>query len=218
MLHRVVSQERFPIWLHTVAGAIAGVILCWFGWNAYEGYRTTAVTIAKIEKIKELQTTITHLDEVLTTSARMAAATGERRWEERYRQFEPQLDAAIKEAIQLAPDVSNALAAAQTDAANSKLVEMEKRGFDLVHQGYLEEARTLLSSAEYEEQKRLYGAGMTQFAALLHAATQTLLQSQAHRAFFNITVTSVAIPLALIGWLMILQAMRRRRRERADGL
>ena len=45
---------------------------------------------------------IVHLDEVLTMAARMAAATGDMAWEERYRSAEPNLGAAIEEAIRLA--------------------------------------------------------------------------------------------------------------------
>ncbi len=44
----------------------------------------------------QLRGTIIHPDEVLTMSARMAAATGNLWWEERYRGFEPRLDAAIE--------------------------------------------------------------------------------------------------------------------------
>ena len=64
-------------------------------------------------------------------SARMAAATGDDKWGKRYRQYEPALDAAIKEAIRLAPGSYSAEAAAQTDAVNVALVDMENQAFDL---------------------------------------------------------------------------------------
>ena len=60
-------------------------------------------------------------------SARMAAVTGDLAWERRYRQFEPQLDAAIKEATALTSESGSTDAATQTDAANLKLVELDRR-------------------------------------------------------------------------------------------
>jgi hypothetical protein len=42
--------------------------------------------------VKQLQGKIVYLDEVLTMSAMMAAATGNAQWEQRYRDFEPQTD------------------------------------------------------------------------------------------------------------------------------
>ena len=112
-------------------------------------------------RTEKLRSTIIHLDEVLTMSARMAAATGNLQWEKRYHSFEPKLDAAIKEAIRLAPEAYSGKDAADTDAANIRLVEMENKSFDLVRKGRIEEAKTLLFSNEYEEQKRIYAQGMT---------------------------------------------------------
>lgn len=78
----------------------------------------------------------------------MAAETCDFKWEERYLKFEPQLDAAIKEAKRLAPETLIFESAAQTDAANTKLVAMEKHAFELVRQGQKEEALAILLSEE----------------------------------------------------------------------
>jgi hypothetical protein len=43
--------------------------------------------------LQQLSDEIIYLDEVLTMSARMAASTGNLEWENRYRTFEPKLDA-----------------------------------------------------------------------------------------------------------------------------
>ena len=66
-------------------------------------------------------------DEVLTMSARMAAATGDSSYKQRYDKFDAELDTLIKE-------TANALGLSevrqfveQTDDANRKLVEMERR-------------------------------------------------------------------------------------------
>jgi len=96
-------------------------------WPAYRSYRKVDTVQLHTLRIKELQGMIVHLNEVLTMSARMAAVTGDLAWERRYRQFEPRLDAAIKEAFVLASETGSVGAAAQTDATNLKLVELDIR-------------------------------------------------------------------------------------------
>ena len=50
-------------------------------------------------RLERLHGDILHLDEVLTMSARMAAASGDVKWESRYLSFEPKLDSKISKVI-----------------------------------------------------------------------------------------------------------------------
>ena len=160
-------------------------------------------------QLKELRGIIIHLDEVLTMSARMAAATGDLRWEERYRSFEPQLDAAIKEAMRLAPEAYSDEAAAQTDAANIKLVTMENKAFDLVRRGRVDDARVLLFSDEYDRQKLIYTHGMTRFAAGLSKTIAADLKREQRHAFLYISIVVILIPFLLISLFLIFGAVRK---------
>ena len=164
MIRKNGLQRSSPTTFLTVALSATCAALILLGWTVLHLYGEHKVTREHSYEIEELLGSIIHLDEVLTMSARMAAATGNLRWEKRYREFEPKLDAAIKEAMILAPEAYRGEAAARTDAANSMLVTMENQAFDLVRQGRADEARALLSSDEYEMQKLIYAEGMTQFA------------------------------------------------------
>ena len=135
----------------------------WFGWVRFDAGRDEKLFTGRLSRIEELRGVIVHLDEVLTMSARMSAATGDSRWEERYHHFEPQLDAAIKETIKIGASSSNIKAATKTDVANRELVEMEDRAFALVRAGRKEKAQTVLFSSEYETQKQIYAEGILSF-------------------------------------------------------
>jgi H+/gluconate symporter-like permease len=117
----------FPTRLLTGALAISVLLMVGLVWSAYRSYRKVDTVQLHTLRIKELQGMIVHLNEVLTMSARMAAVTEDLAWERRYRQFEPRLDAAIKEALVLASETGSVGAAAQTDATNLKLVELDIR-------------------------------------------------------------------------------------------
>ncbi len=152
----------------TITLILGVVVLTWLGWYSYSSYCEIKTTRERGLKIEKLRGTIIHLDEVLTMSARMAAATGDLRWEKRYRDFEPQLDDAIKESITFALETHSKEAATETDAANIKLVDMENGAFDLIRRGWTDEAKALLFSGEYERQKQIYAQGMTRFAQPQH--------------------------------------------------
>src|SRR6185503_3348035 len=87
-----------------VALVVTALGLGCLSWNAVKSIKQLHDVKERHLRIEDRRGIIVHLDEVLTMSARMAAATGEARWEERYRKFEPELGKAIQEALSLAPD------------------------------------------------------------------------------------------------------------------
>ena len=184
-------------------------------WEAYGGFTAIAT---KDVRLQELIGTIVHLDEVLTMSARMAASTGERQWEERYRRFEPKLDAAIKEAIGLAPETFESEAAAQTAAANIKLVGLENRAFELVRQGLRDEAWEVLRSPEYQEQKQFYAQGMQTQMAAMKGRIRSQVESYHAQVLWVGLVAGLGMTILTLAWSAALvvsraQMTKRRRAE-----
>lgn len=168
-------------------------------------------------QLARLRATIVHLDEILTMSARMAAATGDLKWERRYLQFEPKLTAAIEDAIRLKPGTQTGRSAQATDAANIKLVEMESRAFDMVRQGKADEARTVLFSDEYGKQKRIYANGMARFGADLTEAIHVDLEQRQRQASLHVAGSAVIIVLVILAWVLVLRAMRKWRTALTDN-
>ena len=97
------GSRRFNILLIPLALTVA---LCtgmgWYVWDLYNNYKKLQTESLRI---KDVSDQITYLDEVLTSSARLAATTGNERWEERYLSYVPQLDTALAEAQELLPGV-----------------------------------------------------------------------------------------------------------------
>jgi diguanylate cyclase (GGDEF)-like protein len=193
----------------TLAAALSLLILGWLSWDAYDDYRFVEAELPTITRLEIVRAEIVHLDEILTMSARMAAASGNLDWETRYRRFEPRLGESIKEALQLDPDASHGAAAAKIDAANVALVTMENRAFDLVRQGENAEAQRLLSSGDYQAHKDIYAAGMTEFNDhLLHAGNSLRAELQEDMRRNAITTIAAAV-LLILGALFVFRAMRR---------
>lgn len=180
------------------------------GWQTWRSNKNIKTFHAQDFRIQELIGTIIHLDEVLTMSAHMGTKTGDFKWEERYLKFEPQLGAAINEAKRLVPAAFILKAAIQTDTANTKLVAMEKRAFELVRQGQKEEASAILFSEEYQGQKQIYAQGMKQVKASMQDHITDALKEHRRHEFFTIVTILTVLPVLFFAFIYIILLTRRR--------
>lgn len=174
-------------------------------WELYYNFNS----IIKHEfKLQTLSDKITYLDEVLTMSARMNAATANSTWEQRYRQFEPKLDIVIKESIQLAPKAYKNEDAQKVDAANQRLVAMEYQSFDLVNKNQKEKAQLLLSSREYETQKHIYADGVSKRNRNISLQIQQKFDEYYKRIFWAVLESVMSLALLIPAWLLVLNLLQ----------
>ncbi|MEP6686104.1 MAG: hypothetical protein ABJB22_04940, partial [Verrucomicrobiota bacterium] len=185
----------------------------WVTWNAYAGYRDAKAFHYRDERSYELRGVIVHLDEVLTMSARMAAATGDAAWEKRYREYEPKLDAAIKEVIGLTPGSSKLAPSAEIDAANRTLVAMENQAFALVRNHRGQDANVLLSAPTYEEQKKLYTLGMAGLLSDVRSRIETNHNQTQRRAMMSTAGSGLTFVLSIVVWITLMASLRHTQSE-----
>jgi|GEM_PF-178940 len=214
---KAIAAIPFPVRLLTIAYLLTIMAFVGFGWIIFDDIRDAKIFTGRLARIEELSGIIVHLDEVLTTSARMAAATGDLRWEERYRRFEPQLDAANKEATKIGAGPSDLKAVTKTDEANLKLVEMENRAFALVRAGHKEEAQAVLFTPEYETQKEIYAEGITSLVKQLRREFDQSLQADERSDWLVIIAAMVSGGMTLVAWFGAARGMRRWRAHLLDS-
>lgn len=195
------TSLNFPLKNISVAFILTFLIFITLGSFSWNSYKELKDSQNEALNIIELNGIILQYDEVLTMSAKMASVTGNLYWEERYKKYEPQLDVAIKKLIELAPELFSGEAASRTDAANIKLVAIEKAAFKLVREGKYKQATSLLASKDYEREKLTYAAGMQQIKNDLQTKTRLLLDAQSRRAFWSVLVALAGIPLLLFIWI-----------------
>jgi rsbT co-antagonist protein RsbR len=196
---------RHPLRLLSGILLVTVAACTWLSFSGYRAYLTVENSHRRLARHEHLHGEILRLDEALTMSATMATASGEPRWEDRYQRLAPELDAAITEAKGLAPIERAFAAAAQADAANVKLVNMETRAFALVRAGDLRAARALLDGPEYRQQKELYADGMAEFIDDSRAYLDDRLRRARASGLTALSMT-IAAMIALI--LITLQLLR----------
>ncbi len=211
--HHIFSREvLFAILLLLVI--ILGILVVY----TWKSYGESDLTAKRDLQLQELGGIITNLDEVLTMSARMAAATGDLKWEKRYREHEPTLDSAIRTAMKLAPEAFLSEAARQTNTANIKLVAMENQAFDLVRRTKHGAAAKLLSSGEYENHKQSYAEGIRQIISAMHERSYMAAQLQRRNALVVVVTIVTVVLVLLIAWLVVWRILGKyvSERKRAD--
>ena len=213
-----ITAVRFPIRLLSLVCLLTIVAFVWFSWIIFESRRDAKMFENRLPRIEELRGVIVHLDEVLTMSARMAAATGDLQWEERYRRFDPQLDAAIKETIKIGTGPSDVKAATKTDGANIKLVEMENRAFALVRAGRREEAQAVLLNPEYETQKQIYAEGITSFVNQIRREFDERFRGRQRIDLLSIIAALVVGGTSFVAWFSAARGVRQWRAQLLDNV
>ena len=214
----VAAATGFPIRLLTIACFLTMTAFAWFGWNVFDARRDVNIFTGRLSRVEELRGIIVHLDEVLTMSARMAVATGDLQWEKRYRKYAQQLDAAIKESIKLASTLSALKSTAETDEANHRLVEMENRAFAFIRTGHREEAQAVLSSFEYDTQKKIYAVGITSFVDKIRREIDEDLRESQRMDLFSMTAALIVAGTSVAALWSAARSARRWRAQLLDSL
>ncbi|MFC3108982.1 sensor histidine kinase [Undibacterium arcticum] len=207
----------FPVRWLAIGLVLTTVVLLTMLWSTFDLFRNVTTVQLRNLRLQELSGRVVHLDEVLTMSARMAATTGDLQWERRYRQFESQLDAVIKETLQLTILSESAEATKQTDAANLKLVDMENQAFALVRAGQPGQAKLILFSEAYEAQKKIYAEGIVRLVQHIQEDLAASQRDKRNQALFFVTAAMFSIVFLCVTWLLVWSKLHRWRADQATN-
>jgi PAS domain S-box-containing protein len=204
-------ESGFPSRLLTFALALTLTAFASFGWLIVDLRRDAQLVRDRTARIEELRGIVRHYGEVLVGSVRLAASTGDPKWEERYREFEPALMIAIDEVKALA-GTTGASSAARLYEENLALVEMENRAFALVREGRMEEARAIVFGAEYEQHDVEYAGAVD---AVIRTVWAEVEKGDRHRRFdFLLLIGAiVVVSVSVAAWVSVIRNLGRWRDE-----
>lgn len=206
---RLPQNVTFPVKSFSVLLAITILtfgVLVWFARISHQ----QLVTADKFYlQLSELKGQFSHLDEVLTMSASMAASTGKKYWEERYHKYEPQLDSAIRKAYLIGKQFSMMEAVAITDKANRELVALEQAAFNLVNNKQPEAARAILESEKYKFQKEAYKSGISQLTGKISVKAKSDFASIHKQGSVIFFAMLLLLPCLLFFWYLVILKTRR---------
>jgi PAS domain S-box-containing protein len=163
-------------------------------------------------QLTRLEGVILRLQEILTMSARMAAATGDPQWEQRYRQYDEQLRRAITEAVEIAPDAARRAAEA-AQAVDHELDAREARAFELTRQGRRGEAAAVFD-ASYDRLQDAYVHHMSDLMAGVGRVVVHRLENHRRSVIAALTGSAVLLLFLALLWVRMLRLIQRYMRDR----
>jgi len=148
------------------------------------------------------------IDEVLTTSALLATATGDPAYRDRYYDHVETLDTLLAESMGLFPSERAEQMLRKTGTANIWLVETEERALRAMRDGPNPVAYGSLRSAEYARHKSAYAQGLQASIREL----ETL--AEARVTMMRQALTALGLVVALVTAIMVLVVVRARAEHR----
>ncbi|KAB8335379.1 two-component sensor histidine kinase [Scytonema tolypothrichoides VB-61278] len=177
----------------------------WITWEAYYNFNNIIKNEFQLQIISDK---IIYIDEVLTMSASMNAATSNPVWEQRYHKFEPQLDVAIQEFINLVPKTCQKENIQKVYAINQRLVAIEYQSFDLVRKGQKEAAERLFLSQEYKTHKRFYADSVAKRNRTISLQLHQKVAEYRNKLFWSIFASILSLVMLIPAWLLVLRLLQ----------
>lgn len=185
-------------------------------WVSFSAYKTLSNTVPHAVQMQGFHGDIEHLDEILTLSAKLGAASGDARWIDRYKKAERRLVDSVRGAIDQSQNKDILLAARRIDESNIELIDMEEKSFALVRAGDRDAAMSILSSENYAKEKQAYHVGVVSLLAAIKMDTQGRIDEQR----VNLKLLLWSIPMVLLGlallWYLVFRSLQRWRLELKD--
>lgn len=203
------ATARFTLLLVGVLAALLGIqIIGLAAQRSADRAANSRVALARdVEQIR-------YYDELLTMSARLAAASGDTSYVDRYERAVPELDRVLQHALGVVPDAAASNAVHATDQANQALIALEERDFVLLASGDRAGAYAAVTSPHYTRLKAEYRSGMDRALQRLELAGVLQQTRATRRQQLSLAVGITAAVLLAALWALTARGLRRSQHAR----
>lgn len=215
------SRRDVPTYRRFGAILTGGVVLCVLLagllvlgiWQMYGAFNDTARSGLRLLRLSD---GMAQLDMEMTASARLAAATGNLAWEERYHRSEEAMTDAMAAAVNMGPDAFR-VAMAQGDAVFRLLTAMEHRALDLARRGQNAQALAILTDEAYQRHKYSFRGGLQTAMETIEASASESLGRQKNNAWWLSAAALAVLVLLTTAWASLAWMARRYAKGLEDG-
>lgn len=204
-----IDDLRVPIGLLALAFALTVLSVSWFGWVTLTLSRDARAVADASIRIERLRGDVLSLGVALGESARLAATTGDSKWENRYRELEPQIEVAMNglKAMNGGPKTAHDFVLLQE--SNARLVEMENRAFAMVRTGDTGAARAVVFGSEYSRQELVFAGSIASITETVRRERAAEAVAQRRVSFLSLAGAMVVVACSLVACLFAARSLRR---------
>ena len=195
-----------PVTALATATAIGLILLAGLGLYLWSASRSVAAVREQGLRSLRRLALAGNISENRESAARIAAATADERWRDRYAGAKSAWETALAEFRRVSPSVFTAEPGRRLTESSTRLLEMEKQAFDLERAGQRDRAHALLFGEAYERQENVQRASEKEIAVILQGRLQALGEEQRRRGAVAITSFCITFPLLLTAWILSLRS------------
>ncbi len=199
--------KHFPI--VTYAGVLVFAVLLYalLGLHVFTLNDSLLQLDTRLENVTATANRVAYLDEALSMSARMAAATGQDHWFRRHARLEREMDELLEEARHNSRDTTLTTFLNKTALAYDRLLQAEKRSLELAGSGRGADGLALLSSQDYLTDKLIVSQGVSQLLDGARKHREQALHEAGQRAKVLLWTITLAVPLLIVLAIILLRTI-----------
>ncbi|MCU1227607.1 MAG: Two-component hybrid sensor and histidine kinase regulator [Acidobacteria bacterium] len=186
-----------------LAAVMLTAVAAWTITSLYHHYSD----VIDLAKLSELSANITHLDETLTSSARVAALSNDPEWDRKYdeaaKEFAPTWEQLKRELARNELGIRTGAA----DQADRETTRMEREALALAGDGNTAAATALLSTDRYREMKATFGQLTSVINQVVREHIENGRERTSRRNAILIGTCLLLLPLFVISWAYALMAL-----------
>ena len=215
-MRRTSTPKTLPVVLTLAAFAM----MAWALWTAAHLRRAMPEVRAQAMALHQLVGEIDRLDEALTASVRLAAATGDQRWAARYLDLERDITLAIDSLNSVAAPMRATLPGPTQEVAGpgpGTLAALEDSALALVRDGNPSGALAILDGEAYEAAKAAYGARKVRLLSDARAVIARAEDRTDTRLAWVMAAAGASVLLLLGVWASVIGARGAREQRRLQN-
>jgi signal transduction histidine kinase/CheY-like chemotaxis protein len=178
------------------------------GWNIWRSYQTVERAHGQQLRLQPLIASIARLDDALTAYVRLAAITGDARWEPLYQESEAKIQKSAAKMIRLAAE-RGSLDPEATQNPLRTTTAIEKLALSHAREGRLEQASALVMGSAYQVERTRYSAAVAALTRSIEEQLHRDLDHSEKQLQTAVALAAAAIGLLLMVWIGLIGAIRR---------
>lgn len=202
---RPAASHKLPIFLLGLAIIFSLLAYFWLGLGAYHLFRVNQDATQSSADTRRIKSEMVLVDQGLSLSAQLAAATSDQKWKKLYRSYGER----ITDSLVVDPNKASSKTDKSDDADSlTKLRQMEEKAFQEIESGNAAGALSILSGPEYEQQKIRYSREIERARSKLGKLAQYIASSAKDKTVAQGFLVVGITTLIILVWTYVWKNMR----------
>lgn len=215
------AKENYSNAWFIVSVFVTVFLITLLAWNLVHSYSTVKSFESRELALENASGDLLFHTKSLEMSARMAAATGDLRWQEVYNEHQPEVDNTLQKIPTL---IDKEEAVKETENIQNHLRDISKiedQVFNLISHGEKDRAALLLSSWDYTKSQLDLTASMENLVGFMHTHVRETVAFEDRLTSILLVILFICLAILVVSWYVSIKIWRmnlQKRQEKEDEI